>query len=300
MGKFQRYIIFLLALTVSFWVQAKPLNVVTTTGMIGDLVYNIGQDKVVLTTLMGSGVDPHLYKATHGDLRRLQQADIVFYNGLFLEGRMQDILEELSAKKSVYAVTKNIPVSELLGFDDEVYKYDPHIWFDVNLWKQAGQLVLDKLVKTDPDNSAFFKKNAKVYFAELSDLHIWVKDQIQQIPASERVLITAHDAFGYFGRAYGMEVRGLQGITTEAEFGLHDIKVLKDFIVERNIKAVFVEASVPKRFIESLVAGIQAEGRDLVIGGVLYSDAMGLKGSPTGNYIGMVKHNVNTIVGALK
>ncbi len=278
-------------------VQAKPLNVVVTTGMIGDLVTNIGQDKVTMTALMGAGVDPHLYKATHGDLRRLQRADVIFFNGLHLEGKMQEVFEKLARKKPVYAVTSEFPKDAILHFGQAP---DPHVWFDVSLWEQAGRLVLEKLIQHDPANQDFYRQNAKVYLQQLADLNAWVKDQVQTIPAGQRVLITAHDAFGYFGRAYGMEVRGLQGISTATEFGLHDIKRLKDLILERHIKAVFVESSVPKKFLKSLVAGVNEADGHLAIGGELYSDAMGLSGTPEGTYIGMVKHNVNTIVGALK
>ncbi len=276
---------------------AEPLKVVATTGMIGDLVKNIGQDKVALKTLMGVGVDPHLYKATQGDLRRLQQADIIFYNGLHLEGKMQDIFEKIARKKSVNAVTENFHDKDLIVFGHAI---DPHVWFDVALWHKAGKLVLEKLISIDEENMDFYTKNANQYLAELKQLDAWVKQQIQTIPDSQRMLITAHDAFGYFGKAYGMEVRGLQGISTATEFGLHDIKLLKEVIIQRHIKAVFVESSVPKKFLQSLVAGLNASGQDLEIGGELYSDAMGLSGTQEGTYIGMVKHNVNTIVRALK
>lgn len=304
MIQIKRYVIFLLAVMAPFLVQAKPLNVVATTGIIGDLVHNIGQDRVELISLMGSGVDPHLYRATQGDLRRLQNADIIFYNGFFLEGQMQDIFEKMAATKPVYAVLQDIPRNELIALEGaepgSIYTHDPHAWFDVRLWIQAGELVLKKLSAHDPKNSDFFNKNAQAHFAELESLHVWAKKQISQIPESQRVLVTAHDAFGYFGRAYDMEVAALQGLSTASEFGLHDIKELKDFIVERGVAAVFVEASVPKRFLESLVAGVNAEGKDLKIGGELFSDAMGLKDTPEGTYIGMIKYNVNTIVGALK
>lgn len=291
--------IFVVSLSILFasLTQAKPLNVVATTGMIGDLVANIGQEKVRVMSLMGSGVDPHLYKATQGDLRRLLKADVIFYNGLHLEGKMQDILEKIARKKPVYAVSQDMPESDVIMYGEV---HDPHIWFDVGLWQQAGQLVLKKLIHLRPDERAYFEKNAKVYLAELATLDAWVAESIAQIPKPQRVLITAHDAFNYFGLAYGIEVRGLQGISTATEFGLHDIKQLKGLILQRNIKAVFVESSVPKKFLQSLVAGVQSEGGHLKIGGELYSDAMGLKNTPEGSYIGMVKHNVNTIVGALK
>ena len=277
--------------------MAKPLNVVVTTGMIGDLVLNIGQKNVEMTALMGVGVDPHLYKATHGDLRRLQKADVIFYNGLHLEGKMQDVFEKLSHRKPVYAVTQDIDEQQLHRYGKA---HDPHVWFDVALWHKAGQLVLKKLIQHDPQNEKIYRKNAAQYLKQLSKLDHWVAQQVSQIPKQQRVLITAHDAFGYFGTAYDMEVRGLQGISTATEFGLHDIKALKELILARKIKAVFVESSVPKRFLESLVAGVNEVGRPLKIGGELYSDAMGLSGTPAGTYIGMVKHNVNVIVQALR
>lgn len=278
-------------------VMAKPLKVVATTGMIGDLVQNIGGDQVQLETLMGAGVDPHLYKATQGDLRRLQRADVIFYNGLHLEGKMQDIFDKLARKKPVYAVTEHFDENVLLYRDGA---HDPHVWFDVQLWHQAGEEVLAKLSQNAPEHKALFEKNAATYLAKLTVLDAWVQQQIDTIPQQQRVLITAHDAFGYFGKAYGVEVQGLQGISTASEFGLNDIKQLKDVILQRHIKAVFVESSVPKKFLKSLVAGVTADGHQLKIGGELFSDAMGLSGTREGTYIGMVEHNVNTIVGALK
>jgi len=281
---------------VSFSAQAQ-MNIVTTTGMIADLTQNIGGTAVKVTPLMGTGVDPHLYKATQGDLRKLMKADVIIYNGLHLEGKMQDIFEKMARKKPVYAVTRNIPESKLIS--DHLHS-DPHIWFDIQLWLAAGDEVLATLIKHDPNNQAVFKANAKAYFKQLNELHQWTKQQIQSIPQQQRILITAHDAFGYFGQAYGLKVRGLQGISTAAEFGLQDVKQLKDIIVKNQIKAVFVESSVSPRFIQSLVKGVAAEGHALKIGGELFSDAMGLANTPEGTYIGMVKHNVTTIVSALK
>lgn len=275
---------------------AQTLNVVATTGMIADLVSHIGGDKVAVTALMGSGVDPHLYKATQGDLRKLLRADVIFYNGLHLEGKMQEIFSKMAHKKAVYAVADNLPAEVLLQHDNAP---DPHIWFDVALWRQAAEGVLSGLQASAPHWSSAFADNAGRYFAELEALHRWTQTQMARIPPTQRILITAHDAFGYLGRAYGLEVRGLQGISTAAEFGLQDIKQLKDVIVTHRIRAVFVESSVSPRFIESLVKGVAAEGHPLAIGGELYSDAMGLPGTPEGTYVGMVRHNVNTIVSAL-
>ncbi len=287
----------LLLLVVSVGSGASPIKVVATTGMIGDLVHEIGQDKVKLSTLMETGVDPHLYKATHGDMRRLQQADVIFYNGLHLEGKMQSILTKMARFKPVYAVSETISTEDLIHYGSVS---DPHIWFDVSLWQQAAAQVLTKLVEMDAANQDTYRANAQRYQQQLSSLHQWVQTQIEGLPKSKRVLITAHDAFGYFGRVYGMEVHGLQGVSTVSEFGLHDIQQLKQLIIDRKIPAVFVESSVPKKFLRALVAGVADSGHELTIGGELYSDAMGLKGTPAGTYIGMVKHNVTTIVSALK
>lgn len=290
-------LIFLVFMSMTSSVFPEKLNIVTTTGMIADLAINIAKRKAEVISLMGTGVDPHLYKATHGDLRSLQKADIIFYNGLHLEGKMQDIFAKLAKKKDVFAVSADLNKSKIIETNAA---HDPHIWFDVSIWMEAAKKVLDKLKEKDPTNKDFYEDNAKKYLSDLNELHTWVKNEIETIPESSRMLITAHDAFGYFGRAYGMEVRGLQGISTASEFGLNDIKRLKEIIISRNIKAVFIESSVPKKFLESLVAGVQAKGKELSIGGELYSDAMGLKDTPEGTYIGMVKHNVSVIVSALK
>lgn len=283
--------------SLSLNAQAQTqLNVVTTTAMIADLAKNIGGSKVKVTALMGTGVDPHLYKATQGDLRKLTKADIIFFNGLHLEGKMQDIFEKLARKKTVIPVGGKIEHSQLLQHGKHP---DPHIWFDLSLWHQAGQRVLETLQQKDPSNKMLYQTNANKYLSEMDAVDTWIKQETKKIPESQRILITAHDAFHYFGKAYGIKVMGLQGISTAAEFGLQDIKRLKDVIVKNNIKAVFVESSVSPRFIESLVAGVKAEGHQLKIGGELYSDAMGPDGTPTDNYFGMVKHNVNTIVKAL-
>ncbi|MBD3754776.1 MAG: zinc ABC transporter substrate-binding protein [Gammaproteobacteria bacterium] len=281
------------------WVQnaAAQLNVTVTTGMIADLTENIGGEDVQVTALMGSGVDPHLYKATQGDLRRLTKADLVLYNGLHLEGKMQDIFDKLARKKPVFAVSDHIAETRLIRHGAA---HDPHIWFDVQLWIEAGKRITEILVKQDPEHAKAYQQRAQNYLNKLAELDSWVQQQIQLIPQQKRILITAHDAFGYFGKAYGLNVMGLQGISTAAEFGLQDIKQLKDVIVANHIHAVFVESSVSPRFIESLVKGVAAEGHQLNIGGELFSDAMGLAGTPQGTYIGMVRHNVDTIVGALK
>ncbi|HSL31638.1 MAG TPA: zinc ABC transporter substrate-binding protein [Anaerolineales bacterium] len=276
------------------------LNVVTTTGMIADLARNIGGDHVEVSSLMGPGVDPHLYKASEGDVQLLQGADIIFYNGLHLEAQMGEVLERLNEFGiRTVAVADKVDPSLLQSPPEFAGNYDPHIWFDVTLWIQAAEQVKESLAEVDPDNAATYEANAEAYLAELEELHQYVLDQANSIPAEQRVLITAHDAFNYFGRAYGFEVRGLQGISTEAQAGTADVKALADFIVEMQIPAVFVESSVPQRNVEAVQAAVQAQGFDVKIGGSLFSDAMGTEGTPEGTYVGMVRHNIDTIVNAL-
>jgi manganese/zinc/iron transport system substrate-binding protein len=275
------------------------LQIVTTTGMIADAVKNITGDKAEVTALMGPGVDPHLYKATQGDVSRLKDAQLVFYNGLHLEGKMGDILNRLDENK-VIPVSKNINETKLRKAPQFPESHDPHIWFNVKLWMEAVREINVVLQKTDTANAALYKKNAESYLQRLDSLDQWVRSEIQSIPESGRILITAHDAFGYFGEAYGIEVKGLQGISTLSEFGLNDVTELVNLIVSRKIKAVFVESSVPRKSIDAVVEGCRNKGHEVAIGGTLYSDAMGPAGTPEGTYIGMVKANVNTIVKALK
>lgn len=284
----------------SFLQPPGRLRIVTTTGMIADAVKNVVGDSADVEALMGPGVDPHLYKATQGDLEKLNNADVIFYNGLHLEGKMVEIFEKLALRKPVIAVSKRIDQSLLHkapGFADA---YDPHIWFDVKLWQQTVMLISDTLRTYNLKSRNYFQSNATAYLKQLDSLHNWVYSEIATIPEKQRVLITAHDAFGYFGAAYHIEVRGLQGISTVSEFGLQDMTNLVNLITSRGIKAVFVESSVPRRSIEAVVAGCQERGHKVTIGGTLYSDAMGKAGTPDGTYIGMVGANVRTIVSALK
>ncbi len=276
------------------------LNVVTTTGMIGDIVKNVGGDYVEVISLMGPGVDPHLYKASEGDVQRLQSANLIFYNGLHLEAQMGEVIEKMNefGIKTV-AVTDLIDRSVLLASPTYPDQYDPHVWFDVTLWMKAVEQVRKTLTEVDSAHASEYEANAEAYLNQLKELHQYVLSQAESIPAEKRVLITAHDAFNYFGRAYGFEVRGLQGISTEAQAGTADVQALADFIVERQIPAIFVESSVPQRNIEAVQAAVQDKGFNVVIGGSLFSDAMGTAGTPEGTYIGMVTHNIDTIVNAL-
>jgi manganese/zinc/iron transport system substrate-binding protein len=281
-------------------IAARPIRVTTTVGMIADLVQNIGGGRVSVTGLMGAGVDPHLYKPSARDILRLDDADIIFYGGLHLEGRMVEIFEKLGKLKPVFAVSENIPEVRLLPSANYQNAHDPHIWFDVSLWMEAARVVSDELQRLDPQHAALYQQNADAYLKKLEDLHRYTQTQINSIPASVRVLITAHDAFGYFGHQYGMEVRGLQGASTATEAGAGDVRELARFITERKIKAIFVESSVPAATVEAVQAAVQSRGWDVKIGGELFSDAMGNAGTVEGTYIGMVRHNVDVIAGALK
>lgn len=276
------------------------LKIVATTGMIQDVAQVIAGDRARVTALMGPGVDPHLYKATQGDLARLTGSDIVFYNGLHLEGKMVDALEKLARTHYVISVSDRIPRDILRRPPEFKGNYDPHIWFDVELWTMAAQLIGDTLAVIDTAHAAEYHSRTAQYIHRLDSLHAWVASEIRTIPRTQRLLITAHDAFGYFGRAYDIEVRGLQGISTVSEFGLADINNLVETIVARKVKAVFIETSVPKRSIEAVVQGVKGRNHDVRIGGTLFSDAMGAAGTPEGTYIGMVTANVRTIVEALR
>lgn len=279
--------------------DSGKLQVVTTIGQIADAARNIGGDLIEVTPLMGPGVDPHLYVASEGDVTTLQDADVILYNGLFLEAQMDDILEQISEYKTVVPVAESIPADRLLASPIYPDEHDPHVWFDVQLWRYVVETVRDTLVAADPANAAAFEANAAGYLAELDTLDAYVRSQAERLSADERVLITAHDAFNYFGRAYGFEVMGLQGISTQSEASTSDVQQLANTIVERQIPAVFIESSVPVRTVEALQEAVRAQGHEVAIGGQLFSDAMGDPATAEGTYLGMVRHNIDTIVGAL-
>jgi len=274
-------------------------KIVCTTGMIADAVQHVVGNHAEVEALMGPGVDPHLYKATQGDLQRLNRADAIFYNGLHLEGKMGEVLEKLGRLKPVIPVGEAIPESELINTTSYAGAYDPHLWFDVALWSEVVAYIGEKMQELDPEHAAEYEENARRYQQELLALDQRIGKQIATITEQQRVMITAHDAFEYFGRAYGIKVRGLQGISTLSEYGLKDVTDLVDFIVGRKIRAVFVESSVPRKALEAVVEGCAGKGHKVKIGGTLFSDAMGAAGTPEGTYVGMVQHNVRTIVESL-
>jgi manganese/zinc/iron transport system substrate-binding protein len=275
-------------------------EIATTVGMIADIVRNVAGDHAQVEGIIGEGVDPHLYKPTSTDVKTLQSADIIFYNGLMLEGKMADVLVRVArGGKPVYAVTEEILDQGDYVMTDEREHYDPHVWMDVSGWIRAVEVVADALAEFDPDHAASYRKNAETCTEELAELDAYARTTLGSIPESRRALVTAHDAFNYMARAYGLEVRGIQGISTESEAGVKDIEGLVDFLVERRIPAVFVETSVSDKNVRALIEGARAKGHEVRIGGALFSDAMGPADTYEGTYIGMIDHNVTTIARAL-
>jgi manganese/zinc/iron transport system substrate-binding protein len=278
----------------------KQVRVTATTSMVTDLAKTVGGNRVVVQGLMGAGVDPHLYKATASDVSKLQQADVIFYSGLMLEGKMQELFDKLKARKKVYAVTDAIPREQLTKPAEFKGHYDPHVWFEVPLWEMCVETVVKGLSETDPSGKAEYQKRGAELRAKMKELHQWAEKKTSELPKEKRILITSHDAFNYFGRAHGFQVVGLQGVSTADEAGLADMAKMVDFIKEKKIKAVFVESSVPHNTIERISKDSGAR-----IGGELFSDAMGTPGQiengyDLGTYEGMIKHNANTVVNALK
>ena len=281
-------------------IYSEKIVITTTTNVITDLVENIGGDYVSVIGLMGPGVDPHLYRPSASDVKALQNADIIFYNGLDLEGKMGDIFVKIGRDgTSVLAVSENIPPESLLILDTNGH-FDPHIWWNVELWTEAAKVVATGLKQYDPKNSEKYDNNLLEYLNQLDTLNSNNLNKINSIPSEQRVLVTAHDAFQYFGHAYGFEELAIQGWSTDSEAGIREIQNLADEISKRKIKALFVETSISPATIEALKAAVQDRGHDIVIGGELFSDAIGEKGTTKGTYIGAFTHNIDTIVKALK
>ena len=279
----------------------QTLNIVATTTMLHDLASIIGGDNVESIGLMGPGIDPHLYEASAGDVTKMQEAEVVLYNGVHLEGKMGEIFENLETQeKDIICIQDGISESKLLEDPANEGVLDPHIWFDVNIWIDAAKHVEKELSIIDPKNSDEYKMNLDNYIKELEELDIYISERVEELDEKQRVLVTAHDAFGYFGDAYGFDVKGLQGITTDAEAGTADVSNLATFIAENKIKAIFVESSVPPKNIEALQDAVKAKGFDVEIGGELYSDSLGDESTGDDSYIETFKANVDTIVDALK
>jgi len=299
-------VLFIIAISILFGckntsTESGKLQVVTTTTMITDLVQNIGGDLIEVKGLMGAGVDPHLYKASEGDVSKLYNADIIFYNGLHLEGKLVEVFEKMNLKdKSTISLGGYLDTKQLIGSDYFASNYDPHVWFNIQFFKEFSNKVTDILSEKDPKNAAQFIENEKVYIKKLEALETEISSIIEKLPVEKRILVTAHDAFNYFGKQYGFQVVGLQGLSTATEAGVQDVQKLSTFIIENNVKAIFIESSVPQRTIEALQASVISKGHEVSIGGSLYSDALGSAGTIEGTYIGMFQYNVNTIVKALQ
>lgn len=274
--------------------------VVATTGQIADAIKEISGDHLQVSALMGPGVDPHLYKATQSDLSKLDKAEVIFYNGLHLEGQMLDIFEQMAKDKTVLAVGETLDEKQLLASDTDAMLHDPHIWFDIELWKGVVKAISTQLQEEYPEFKADFQTNEAAYLKKLDDLQSYAEKRVNEIPQQQRILVTAHDAFNYFGRSQGFEVRGLQGLSTDSEYGVKDVQEMVDFLVENKIKALFIESSVSDKAMKAVIEGAKEKGHDIVIGGELFSDAMGAEGTTEGTYIGMYQHNIDTIVDALK
>lgn len=276
-----------------------PLNVVATTGMIADATRQIGGDAVVVKALMGPGVDPHSYRQTRSDIVAMTRADVTLWHGLYLEAQMEDFFHKLARQRQVFPVAEALPKEQLLAHADYENRYDPHVWMAPGLFNGVVTEIGRVLGQVRPEMADVFAANAQAYAARLGDLDVYARHTLEQVPPEQRVLLTAHDAFGYFGRAYDFEVIGIQGISTESEAGLHRVSALVDTIVTRGLSAVFVESSVSDRNMRALVEGAAARGHDVRVGGELFSDAMGQDGNYEGTYIGMIDHNVTTIARAL-
>lgn len=277
--------------------EDEAIKIVTTTAQIGEPLEVIGGDRVDVTSLMGPGVDPHLYTATQGDIKTLSDADMIFYNGLYLEMQMNKVFENINVP--AIPIGEAVKTADLLEDEEDETANDPHIWFDVHLWKQALNAAVEELKTFSPDDAEMFEENKQAYFEELEELYTYATEKLAEIPEEKRVLVTAHDAFQYFGQMNNIEVIGLQGLSTEDEVGIMDIQGTIDLVVEKGVPAVFVESSVNRSSIEAVIEGASKAGLDIELGGELFSDAMGEAGTEEGTYIGMYRHNVDTIYDAL-
>ncbi len=277
------------------------MKIVATTNIVGDLVRTIGEPHVEVESLMGPGIDPHLYKASAGDVRRMSSARAIFYSGLHLEGKMSEVLEKVGERDvRTVAVAECVPHDQLIRSEGFSGVHDPHVWFDIALWSKTVECVTEALAELDAVHAEDYRGRAASYVEELMSLDGWVRDRVASVEPDRRILVTAHDAFGYFGRAYGFEVRGLLGVSTASEAGTSDVQELADFIVAHSIPAVFVETSVPPRYVQALKEAVGAQGFEVEIGGSLFSDSLGDRGTPAETYVGTVRANVETIVTALE
>ena len=281
-------------------VASRQLRAVATTGMVADVVLNVAGERAVVEQLMRAGVDPHLYKASEGDVARLAEADIIFYNGLHLEARFAEVLERVNETgKPTVAIAEVLPEETLVAPPEFDGFYDPHVWMDVKLWLQTIAPVRDALIELDPTHADLYRANADAYQERLEALESYATQRLAEVPEEQRILVTAHDAFNYFGRGYDFDVFAPQGISTATEAGIEDIRRTIDVLVERDVPAIFAESTISPDIVEAVREGAGARGHVVEIGGELFTDAMGNPGTPEGTYEGMIRHNVDTIVEAL-
>lgn len=299
----RRHLLTALAVTLAVPSVARgsdaPLDVVATTGMIADAARQVGGDLVTVKALMGPGVDPHSYRQTRSDIVAMTRADLVLWHGLYLEAQLEEVLMDLGRTRTVVAAGEAVPEAERIAHPDYEGRFDPHVWMDPDLWRHVVLAVRDALITARPEAEAIFAANAEAHLADLSRLSDYAARSLSSVPQEARILLTAHDAFGYFGRKHGFEVLGIQGISTESEAGLNRIGELVDLLADRQIGAVFVETSVSDRNIRALIEGAAARGHEVRVGGEVFSDAMGPEGTYEGTYLGMIDHNITTIAGAL-
>jgi len=279
----------------------EKLKVVCTTSQVTDLVKELAGDLVELEGLMGAGVDPHLYKASEGDVTKFFNADVIFYSGLHLEGKLEDVFEKMRHQgKKTISVSDAIAKEELISSADFASSYDPHFWFSIPKWKKATQYAAGELSKLDPKNKSTYEDNAKLYIDKLNQLEKNNTLQLEVLPEEKRILVTAHDAFAYFGKTYHFKVVSLQGLSTATEAGVQDVQRISEFIITHDVKAIFIESSVPVRTVEALQAAVQSKNHEVAIGGTLFSDALGNPDALEGTFIGMYEYNMKTFVNALK
>ncbi len=281
-------------------VENTTPQIVATTSIVADMAVNLCGDFADVTSLMGPGVDPHLFKASHGDVELLSKSDVIIYNGLHLEGKMSDILEKLKSEKSVMAVSDGVPHDQIRSINSKADVHDPHIWFDITTWSKGVKHIAKQLTKKFPVQALIIQNNADEYLRQMDSVHQLCLTLVSTLPREKRILITSHDAFEYFGRSYDFTVKGLQGISTLSESGLKDVTDMVNYIIKHNIKAVFVENSVPQKALRSVIDGCKSKGHEVVVGGELFSDALGAERTPEGSYLGMIHFNIETIVNALK
>lgn len=284
----------LCVISLNAYANEKPY-VVSTTAQIGDVIREIGRGRVNVDYIMGSGVDPHLYQPTRSDMSKFLRANLIFYNGLKLEGRMDELFHDLQNTKRTISIADHIPKSMIHQMDNGAYEYDPHIWMDVKIWIEATKIIESELCELRQESCDYFKSNAQEYREKLASLDLEIKKSFEIIPSSQKVLVTAHDAFGYLSKAYDIEVIGIQGVSTQSEAGMGRISELVTILVHRKIPAVFIETSVGDQNIKAIIEGAKARGHNVQIGGSLYSDAMGVEGTTESTYIGMMKHNAKII-----